>query len=260
MLDCSYSTDGYIQIETTGGHRESSLVYMTGKPEQYRNPDNLTVKFDNLPKGTYSMVYKTEQNGCSDNYTLRKEIKAPEAVYFDFDTLHVSCFGKTDGEISLQAYQGSAIPREKVIITDENRETVMQGLEGFTYTWMKVDEPELDINQNEYRQTIPLEKYWHDHYGDTIYNGVVGRENLPVGRYICEVMIIPVKEKCFYKSPEIEVRKPDFDSLQVTGIFIDEAAANCKIKDRRVEITAQGGWKGYIFSVLTQAEYDEAMA
>jgi len=259
MLDCSYSDDGYIQIESSGGYRENSLVYMAGKPAEYRNPDNVTVKFENLPKGVYSMVYKTEQKGCSDSFTLRKEIKAPEAVYFDFDTLHISCFGKTDGEISLQAYQGSKPPREKVVITDENRETAMQGLEGFTYTWTKIDEPELDLSQDKYRQTVPLERFWHDHYGDTIYNGVVGLDSLPVGRYVCEVMIIPVNKQCFYKSKEIEVKKPYFDSLQVTSIFIDEAAANCKINDRRVEITAQGGWKGYIFSVLTQAEYDEAM-
>ena len=259
-LDCSYSNDGYVELKIDGGYVPAGIVYMLDNRNdkiQTVNPipaDSI-VLLNGLPKGQYQIVYATTQEGCTDNTTMNKPVTAPEGVNFITDTLHISCFGMSDGEISLLAHQGLWQP-EKVPVTAENRRTVMQnnGYQGFNYTWIKTDNPDFEFEN----QTFPLEKFWADYYGDTIYKGVVGVQNLPAGTYICEVSIN--ENKCHYKSDTILVMKPTYDSLRINNIVFNESAANCYINDRRIEIEVAGGWKGYVYAVLNEAEYLAAIA
>jgi len=254
-LDCDYSTDGFVELKITGGHVPTGIIHFVENKDTLYTfnpiPSDSVVRFDSLARGIYQIIYSTTQEGCPDNKIETKNITAPDGVNFAYQNLHVSCFGLEDGEISLLAYQGSTIPREKIRL---NSEKAMKGFDGFIYEWQKCDNTAFNFIQ----QTIPLEDFWYSRYSDTIYNGVVGVEELPIGKYICEVTIENGNKNgfCYYNSDSIEILKPTYDSLEITNISVD-AAANCKIEKRRVEITAKGGWKGYVFSVLTQTEYEE---
>ncbi|MCL2329443.1 MAG: SprB repeat-containing protein, partial [Bacteroidetes bacterium] len=246
MLDCDYSENGYIQVKPVGGYPAQGIMYMVGKEDDITAATASTARFEPLPKGHYQIVYKTTQSGCTDKVVLPKEIKAPLPVKFDFDMMDISCLGVADGEISLQAYQDGMPTRIPV--------SAMEEFEGFTYRWINCEDDSYVFK----KQSVPLEHFWHDRYGSIFYKGVVGVEGLPIGKYLCEVSIpaaVTPNKQCFYKTDSIEIKNPTYNSLEVVEFLIDENKANCKIADRRIEVTAKGGWKGYIFSLLTDDEY-----
>ena len=257
-LLCSYSEDGYVKLKITGGYVPNAIVsiqeYINGTYEtlDFANTNELadsTVTFDSLPKGNYRIKYITQEPGCTDGLILAKPIYAPEALKFISDTLHVSCFGNNDGEITLLAYRGQW--NKDTIVVGNNDTVPMNGFENFGYTWVKGDNPNFVFKS----QQFPLEKFWTDNYGGTIVSGLVGVESLPAGKYICHV----TDEKgCLFHSDSISVFNPTHDSLQVISFDIDLEKANCYTADRRLEITAKGGWGGYIYSVLSDEELNDA--
>lgn len=97
-VTCFGSIDGRVDFNVTGG--TGTLEYsIDGITYQSANS-----YFGNLASGTY-VLYIRDANGC----VLEQEFKinSPEALYFtNFLVENITCFGLTDGKITLQAKGG----------------------------------------------------------------------------------------------------------------------------------------------------------
>ena len=246
---CPAATDGEIIADVkgeTGPYRYSVETNLSDSlPENLSDYSSCTPSvlfrpsgshtFDNLAMGDYKVTV-IDANGCE--WETDTEIVAEGLVYLS-DVLYVSCFGRSDGEISIQAYQPSRMP-ETVEVTADNRSNIMQelALPGYAYTWKKVGDP----NFNAVPQVFPLEEFWAENDASYIYKGVSGIKNLQMGDYYSE--ITTNYGLCEFKSPVIEVLNPN-GTLEVIDVKADNPGKDCKLEDQRIEITLKGGWEDY---------------
>jgi gliding motility-associated-like protein len=98
---CTGATDGQISITATGG---------TGALTYTLNPGaivNGTGVFPGLGAGTYTVTVD-DAGGCAPVVSANITITAPPALIFNAPTItNVSCFGATDGQISITATGGT---------------------------------------------------------------------------------------------------------------------------------------------------------
>ncbi len=98
-VSCADATDGRIKIKITQN---------TAPPYRFLwDNDAETDTLPNLGVGTYKVTV-TDANGCStsDNFTLT----APTPIAFAVQSKDISCFGKKDGKINIQATNGGTKP------------------------------------------------------------------------------------------------------------------------------------------------------
>ncbi|MDG2194652.1 MAG: SprB repeat-containing protein, partial [Polaribacter sp.] len=103
-LSCFNAGNGAITVGVTGG-TPSYIFTLTG-PSNATAQDNGngTWTFTSLDAGTYT-ISVTDQNNCTSNPTqISQELTQPIEVTFDALPQNVSCFGLTDGTITIPNY------------------------------------------------------------------------------------------------------------------------------------------------------------
>jgi large repetitive protein len=95
---CHNGTDGYIQLNATGGTPNYSYTWSNG---------GTTSMVLNLSASTYTVVVN-DANGCSK--TLNFTLTEPDALIFQAATMPTSCYGSSDGEISIETVAGGIPP------------------------------------------------------------------------------------------------------------------------------------------------------
>src|SRR5690606_27215803 len=95
---CPNGDDGYIEVTVTGG--------IAPVAEQWSNGASGFV-LDDLGPGTYSLTL-TDAAGCTflDSFLLI----APPGLSIDVATLSPSCFGASNGSLTVQSVHGGAKP------------------------------------------------------------------------------------------------------------------------------------------------------
>ncbi len=97
-ISCPNGDDGYIEVTVTGG--------IAPVVEQWSNSASGLV-LDDLGPGTYSLTL-TDAAGCTfqDSFLLI----APPGLSIDVTTISPSCFGESNGSLTVQSVQGGAKP------------------------------------------------------------------------------------------------------------------------------------------------------
>lgn len=94
---CIGTNDGQIKLNVSNATGSLSYSLNGGTPVS-----NGT--FSNLPSGNYNIII-TDANGCKD--TIQAEIKTAPPISINNTIKDVSCFGLSDGSISVEAYGGT---------------------------------------------------------------------------------------------------------------------------------------------------------
>lgn len=105
-LRCSYSTNGFAEIEIIGGVKDSLYLCMFSvKNNVYTSRDTVmnpsgTVRFDNLEPNDFRFHLYTSVKNCPDAAAVGVIVKAPEPIVFDKAIEPVVCENTRSGEIN----------------------------------------------------------------------------------------------------------------------------------------------------------------
>lgn len=105
-LKCSYSTNGFAEIEINGGVKDSLYLCMFSvKNNVYTSRDTVmnpsgTVRFDNLEPNDFRFHLYTSVKNCPDAAAVGVIVKAPEPIVFDKAIEPVVCENTRSGEIN----------------------------------------------------------------------------------------------------------------------------------------------------------------
>ncbi len=137
-VSCNGGSDGYINLEVSGGTPPYSYLWNNGETTEDVNL---------LPAGNYTVTV-IDSHGCTEN--ISQQITEPEPITVE-DTIHnVSCYGGNDGYIEIE---------------------VSGGTPPYTYQWSTGDTTQniYDLTENGYRVTITDEhgcQYFGSYYVD----------------------------------------------------------------------------------------------
>ena len=96
-VSCNGGSNGAIDLSVTGGTGPNySYEWSSGGAQ--------TQDLSNIVAGIYDVTV-TDENGCTE--TLSETVSEPTAVIFTFSKTDVTCFGETDGTITISASGGS---------------------------------------------------------------------------------------------------------------------------------------------------------
>lgn len=105
-LKCSYSTNGFAEIEINGGVKDSLYLCMFSvKNNVYTSRDTVmnpsgTVRFDNLEPNDFRFHLYSSVKNCPDAAAVGVIVKAPEPIVFDKAIEPVVCENTRSGEIN----------------------------------------------------------------------------------------------------------------------------------------------------------------
>jgi hypothetical protein len=92
---CSYSTDGAVALNTSGGQTPYSFIWSNG---------NTTGQLTNVASGTYQVTI-TDANSCNKLQTI--VINAPDTLKANLTSTNPTCFGSANGSINSVVTGGS---------------------------------------------------------------------------------------------------------------------------------------------------------
>ena len=118
-VSCYGGNDGSVQVIPTNGFAPFSYQWSSGAETEF---------IAGLPAGTYNVTV-TDFNGC--DYEFEEKVEQPQILSGDLALQTVSCYGATDGEISIQP-TGGTFPYE-IIINGTASPSVVSGLQASTY-------------------------------------------------------------------------------------------------------------------------------
>jgi gliding motility-associated-like protein len=97
---CHDASDGSFTVTTTGG--TPPYQYSLDKGRHWQD----TTLFSRLAAGNHYLLIR-DARGCTESTTV--QVKAPQPVTFTAGSRHVSCYGGTDGSVTIAA-QGGTMP------------------------------------------------------------------------------------------------------------------------------------------------------
>ena len=287
-LRCSYTTDGFVEVELDkGNHKDNKyyLVKQNGSSWELASEVTYDVdlkepikhRYSDLAGGTYRVIFQSKEEGCSDVAYVQRTVVAPAPIRFINAVKPAACKDVASGAFAVTPYRyktdvkyvkldESENMAEEVVdkmtdqynvfpgVVDLNFYMIEDGvvkeakMDTFMYSGGKDLQTGEETSSERVELKTPYKSMWEWKQDQNSY--VCPKYWIGFESLPSYVFMLKVTDDsaCVFVDT-LKVSDPKYGDLKIEQVKFDADDASCNADHRRMEIFVKGGWGKYLYSI-----------